>query len=214
MKRIGLFGGSFDPVHNGHLLVAMAACEEIGLDRVFFIPAAQSPFKPESKPAPAEMRLRLLRLALAGKTNCEVDQQELQRGGTSYTIDTVRDYRKRFPNSELFYLIGADHIPQLHKWRSAEELAGSVEFVAIPRSDQGRVTSDEAAHSPRAGGHPPLVTSHSSLVFRVRSLRGFPFAVSSSQIRERVRAGKSIDGLVPAAVAEAMRNSRLYFEQA
>lgn len=194
MKRIGLFGGSFDPVHNGHLLVAMAACEEIGLDRVFFIPAAQSPFKPQSKPAPAEMRLRLLRLALAGNTNCEVDQQELQRGGTSYTIDTVRDYRKRFPNSEVFYLIGADHIPQLHKWRCAEELARSVEFVAIPRPGQ-------AAPAPSAG-------------FRVRSLRGFPFAVSSSQIRERVRAGKSIDGLVPAAVAEVMRNSRLYFEQA
>jgi len=194
MNRIGLFGGSFDPVHNGHLLVAMAACEEIGLERVFFIPAAQSPFKPESKPAPPEMRLRLLRLALAGKTNYEVDQQELQRGGTSYTIDTVRDYKTRFPKSELFYLIGADHIPQLHKWRSADELARSVEFVAIPRPGQ------TAPASP-AG-------------FRVRALHGFPFGVSSSQIRERIRAGKSIDGLVPAAVTEAIRNSRLYFEQA
>jgi nicotinate-nucleotide adenylyltransferase len=194
MNRIGLFGGSFDPVHNGHLLVAMAACEEIGLQRVFFIPAAQSPFKPESKPAPPEMRLRLLRLALVGKNNYEVDQQELARGGTSYTIDTVRDYRKRFPDAELFYLIGADHIPQLHKWRSADELARSVEFVAIPRPGQS----------------PPA----SPAGFRVRALRGFPFGVSSSQIRERIRAGKTIDGLVPAAVTEAIRNSRLYFEQA
>jgi len=96
MTRIGLFGGSFDPVHNGHLLVAMAGSEELGLERVFFIPAAQSPFKPGSNPAPAEMRLRLLRLALAGKTNCEVDEQEILRGGTSYTVDTVRNYRKRF----------------------------------------------------------------------------------------------------------------------
>jgi nicotinate-nucleotide adenylyltransferase len=194
MNRIGLFGGSFDPVHNGHLLVAMAACEEIGLERVFFIPAAQSPFKPGSKPAPPEMRLRLLRLALARKTNYEVDDQEIKRGGTSYTIDTVRAYRNRFPGAELFYLIGADHIPQLAKWRSADELAKLVEFVAIPRPG-------ESAPSAPTG-------------FRVRALRGFPFGVSSSQIRERVRAGKSIENLVPAAVAEAIRNSRLYFEQA
>jgi nicotinate-nucleotide adenylyltransferase len=194
MKRIGLFGGSFDPVHNGHLLVAMAGFEELGLERVFFIPAAQSPFKPESRPAPAEMRLRLLRLALSGKTNCDVDEQEINRGGASYTIDTAQHYRQRFPGAALLYLIGADHIPQLHKWRSAEELAKLVEFVAIPRPG-------ETAPKPPPG-------------FSVRALRGFPFGVSSSQIRERIHAGKPIDHLVPAAVAEAIRNSRLYFEQA
>ena len=85
--KLGLFGGSFDPVHLGHLLVAQAAMEELGLDRLFFIPAAQSPFKPENKPAPASARLQWLRLALAGKTNCEVDDQEIRRGGVSYTIE-------------------------------------------------------------------------------------------------------------------------------
>jgi nicotinate-nucleotide adenylyltransferase len=94
----------------------------------------------------------------------------------------------------LFYLIGADHIPQLHKWRSADELAKIAEFVAIPRPGQS---------SPGAPAG-----------FRVRALQGFPFGVSSSQIRERVRAGRSIDHLVPGAVAEAIRNSRLYFEHA
>src|SRR4249920_2716230 len=97
MQRIGLFGGSFDPVHLGHLLVAQAAREELGLDRLFFIPAAQSPFKPESKPSTGTERLRLLRLALAGKTWCELDPQEVDRGGVSFTIDTVRDYARRFP---------------------------------------------------------------------------------------------------------------------
>ena len=92
--KLGIFGGSFDPVHLGHLLVAQAAIEELGLDRLFFIPAAQSPFKPDSKPAPASVRLQLLRLALAGKTNCEIDEQEIRRGGISYTIDTLRDYAK------------------------------------------------------------------------------------------------------------------------
>src|SRR4051812_10154908 len=133
MKRIGLFGGSFDPVHLGHLLVAQAACEEIMLERLFFIPAAQSPFKPESEPAPAALRLRMLRLALAGKPNYEIDKQEVQRGGISFTIDTVRDYVRRFPGGEFFYLIGADHVPTLPKWREAEELARLVQFVAIPR---------------------------------------------------------------------------------
>ena len=100
--KLGLFGGSFDPVHLGHLLVAQAAVEELGLDRLFFIPAAQSPFKPEDRPAPGSIRLQLLRLALAGKTNCEVAEQEIQRGGVSYAVETLRDYAKRFPGTHLF----------------------------------------------------------------------------------------------------------------
>src|SRR5271169_4834636 len=98
--KLGIYGGSFDPVHFGHLLVAQAAVEELGLDRLFFIPAAQSPFKPDSKPAPAAVRLQLLRLALAGRTNCEIDEQEIRRGGVSYTFETMRDYAKRFPQAE------------------------------------------------------------------------------------------------------------------
>src|SRR3954470_11016040 len=110
MMKIGLFGGSFDPVHLGHLLVAQAAREELGLDRLFFIPAAQSPFKPDSKPTSGANRLRLLHLALVDKTWCEVDAQELHRGGVSYTIDTLRNYAKRFPKAQLYYLIGADNV--------------------------------------------------------------------------------------------------------
>ena len=117
MEKIGLFGGSFDPVHLGHLLVAQAAIEELGLDKLFFIPAAQSPFKPENQPASTPARLQLLRLALAGRMNCGIDDQEIRRGGVSYTIDTLRDYAKKFPGAELFYLIGADHAAKLDKWR-------------------------------------------------------------------------------------------------
>ena len=190
MELIGLFGGSFDPVHLGHLLVAQAAREELHLARLFFIPAAQSPFKPESAPTPAPERLRLLRLALAGKTWCELDEQEIQRGRISYTIDTVRDYAGRAPNAQLYYLIGADHLPQLPKWRAAEELARLVEFVAIPRPGQAQT---------------PFPAP-----FRGRWLNGFPLGISSSQIRGRVRTGLPIDHLVPAAVAEAIRNNRLY----
>src|SRR5438046_1623782 len=124
MPQLGLFGGSFDPIHIGHLLVAQAAREELGLTRLYFIPAAHSPFKPEQQPTPGQERVRLLRLALAGAAWCEVDEQELTRGGVSYTIDTLRDYARRFPGADLFYLIGADNVAQLPKWRDATELAG------------------------------------------------------------------------------------------
>src|SRR5438445_367933 len=139
MQSLGLFGGSFDPIHLGHLLVAQAAREELQLSRLYFIPVAQSPFKPEQTPTPANDRLRLLRLALAGKEWCEVDSQEVQRGGMSYTIDTVRDYTRRFPNAQLFYIIGADNIAQLPKWREATELARLARFVAIPRPGQAEI---------------------------------------------------------------------------
>src|SRR5690242_15895382 len=133
LDRIGLFGGSFDPVHCGHLLVAQAALEELELARIFFLPAAQSPFKPARAPTPAPQRLRLLRLALAGETRYEIDDQEIRRGGTSYTIDTLGDYARRFPAAQLFYLIGADHVRLLPQWRAADELARLAEFVVIPR---------------------------------------------------------------------------------
>ena len=190
MQNIGLFGGSFDPVHLGHLLVAQAAMEELGLDRLYFIPAAHSPFKPEKQPSAASERLRLLRLALAGQTKYEVDEQEIKRGGMSYTIETVRDYARRFPQAGLLYFIGADNVAGLPGWRDAEELARLVEFVAIARPGE----------SPAAFPSP----------FRGRMLKGYPLGVSSSQIRARVKAGSPIDQLVPPTVAEAIRNNRLY----
>jgi nicotinate-nucleotide adenylyltransferase len=188
--KIGLYGGSFDPVHLGHLLVAQAAREELSLARVVFIPAAQSPFKPGSFPAPAAERLCLLRLALAGDAAAEVDDCEIRRGGISYSIDTVRQYKKDFPGAELFYLIGADHAGQLSKWREAEELARLVEFIVIPRPGEN--------------------VPHLSPPFRGQALKGFPLGVSSSEIRARVRAGLSISHLTPSAVAEAIKNNRLY----
>lgn len=190
MQRLGLYGGMFNPVHLGHVLVAQAAREELALDRLFFIPAAQSPFKQESQAAPTELRLQWLRLALAGRTDCAIDDQEIHRGGVSYTIDTVRDYAKRFPGAKLFYLIGADNVATLNKWREAEELAKLVEFAAIPRSGQTSVEFPQP--------------------FQGKMLKGFPFEVSSSEIRARVKAGQFIDLLVPPFVAQAIRDSGVY----
>ena len=188
--RFGIYGGSFDPVHNGHLLVAQAALEELNLNRLIFVPAAQSPFKPASTPAPAKVRLQLLRLALAGHPEFEIDETELRRGGISFTIDTVREMRDRNPGAELFYLVGADHVAALPKWKSADELAGLIQFVVVPR--------------------PGLSPTEWPAPFRGVALRGFPLGVSSSQVRARVKAGKPVDLLVPPAVAEAIANNRLY----
>ncbi len=160
------------------------------MDKLFFIPAAQSPFKPENQPAPTPTRLQLLRLALAGRTNCEIDDQEIRRGGISYTIDTLRDYAERFPGAELFYLIGADHAAKLGKWREPDDLARLAEFVVIPRPGESVVEFPKP--------------------FRGRILKGFPIDISSSQIRARVKAGFPIEPLVPPAVAEAIRAAGLY----
>jgi nicotinate-nucleotide adenylyltransferase len=188
--KIGIYGGSFDPVHLGHLLVAQAAVEELSLDKIFFVPAAQSPFKTENKITPAEIRLRWLHLALAGKTSCEIDEQEIRRGGVSFTIETLRAYAQKFPAAKLFYLIGADNAAKLNEWREANELARLAEFVAVPRP----------------GELPPVFPAP----FRGRVLKGFPFGVSSSEIRERARKNLMIENLVPSAVAAAIRAEKIY----
>jgi len=187
---LGLYGGSFDPVHLGHLLVAQAAREELELDRLIFIPAAQSPFKPSTPTLDASQRVRLLHLALAGETNMDIDTLEIDRGGISFTIDTLRHYAQKYPGSQLYYLIGADHAAFLPQWRQANELAQLAQFIVIPRPGGGSATLP-----------PP---------FKGRTLTGFPFGVSSSQIRTRIREGKPITRLVPATVAEAIQNNHLY----
>jgi len=190
VQRIGLFGGSFDPVHLGHLLVAQAAFEELELSRLLFIPAAQSPFKPGSQPAPASARLAMLRLALAGQPCYEIDTQELERGGLSYSIDTAKACQARFPGAELHWLIGADHAAKLPLWREADALAELLRFVVICRPGE-----------PVELPPPP---------FRARLLRGFPLDLSSSQVRARLKAGRPIGHMVPRAVAEYLQNKRLY----
>ena len=190
MQRLGLFGGSFDPVHLGHLLLAQAAQEELRLDRLIFVPAARSPFKPETEPAPAGERLRLLRMAMAGRSSWDLDVREIERGGVSYTVDTLREYRGRFPQASFFYLIGADHAPWLPQWRGAEELAQLATFLVIPRPGEAL-----------AAIPPP---------FRGLYLKGIPVGVSSSLIRQRLRQGLAVDGLVPDAVAQSLQRRPLY----
>jgi len=190
--RLGLYGGSFDPVHLGHLLVARAALEELSLDRLIFLPACQSPFKPQTVPEAGTLRLRMLRLALAGEPRFAVDDREIRRGGVSYSVETVRSIREEFPSPavRLFWLLGADQVSGLPLWRDAEALAGWVEFVVIPRPGSA------------FSALPPQ--------FRLTSLRGWSVALSSSEIRERIRRGLEVRHLLPPAVAEVIAAEGLY----
>lgn len=190
MERIGLFGGSFNPVTYGHLCLARAAWEALALHRLYFIPAAQSPFKPHTPPAPGPLRLRWLRLALAGWSGFVVDDTELRRGGISYTVDTVAEFRRRHPQAELYWILGADQAHTLPQWHQADTLAQWVQFAVCPRPGQP---------PPRLA--PP---------FRVHIIDAPPMGVSSSLVRQRVAAGLSLEGLTPSAVAEDLMREQVY----
>jgi len=189
-RRIGLFGGSFDPVHSAHVMMARKALNELQLDRLFIIPAARSPFKPEQQPAPDEVRLAMLKAAFEKVAGCVIERLELEREGVSYAIDTVRSFAGRFPDSELFYLIGADHVPTLPQWREADALAQILTFVVFPRSGGLDVEFPET--------------------FGGRCLEGELMDISSSDIRVRIREGKSVNHLVPSAVVGILSKKQIY----
>ena len=188
--RIGLYGGTFDPIHCGHLLVAQAASEELHLDRLVFIPAARSPFKPEQDGLDGPWRLRLLRLALAGRPEYMVSALELERGGISFTIDTVERFRDWYPEARVFCLIGMDHLGSLPLWKEAERLSQRVEFAVIPR--------------------PGSLPSEAPSGFRCHFLRGTPIDLSSSKVRERARRRRPLVPFVLPVVAEAIERYQLY----
>ena len=191
-QSIAVFGGSFDPVHNGHVMIAQSALAELELDRLIVMPAAQSPFKPGQKLAPAEARMEWLRLAFAGEPKVEISSWELDRGGVSYSIETLRALAAAHPNAEMFYLIGADHLATLTEWREAEALAEAATFVVVPRPG----APEEAFPKP----------------FRGRYLKGDPLAISANEIRQRLRAGRSVEDFVPPPVAQMLNSMQIYSE--
>ena len=132
--RIGLYGGSFDPVHNGHVGVAKAALAELSLDRLFVIPAFVSPFKTDRAPSGNWDRLELVRLAFAELPNTVVDDRELRKRGVSYAIDTVREFAAEYPGSEIFFLVGEDSVAGLPRWKDYDELVKLCTFKSFPRT--------------------------------------------------------------------------------
>jgi nicotinate-nucleotide adenylyltransferase len=191
-RKLGFLGGSFDPLHVGHLLIARDVAEHLKLDRVYLVPAGQAPLKRSAPGAPAEHRLAMARRAVAQEPGFGVLALEVQRGGISYTVDTARELRRRFARDRLFWILGSDQVAQLGAWREAGALVDLLEFAAVER-----------AGAPPAAA-PPLPG------LRLHRCPARSLAISSTEIRERLRRGRSIAWLVPAPVLRYIQRHRLY----
>jgi nicotinate-nucleotide adenylyltransferase len=185
--RVGIFGGSFDPIHIGHLIVAEHAGERLGLERVYFVPARQHPFKAGHGASP-EDRLAMVELAIRGNPRFVVDGREIQRPGPSYTVETVRALATELEGNPLFLLLGADAAREFPAWREADTIAALATVVVLTR----------------AGVELPALP----WVKQVVEVPGIE--VSASGLREAVRQGRSIRYLVPAAVEDYIRARGLY----
>lgn len=189
--RLGIFGGSFDPPHVGHLLVAVDAYEALELDRLIFVPNAIQPLKAGAQVAPAHQRLAMVRLLLGSDERFEVDATEIDRAGLSYTVDTLETFARRFPTAERFFLVGEDAMASFASWREPGRIL-ELARLAVLRRPAG---ADER--------RPALPNGTIALATRLVD-------VSSTEMRERVRCGKSLHGFVPDAVAEFIEAERLY----
>jgi nicotinate-nucleotide adenylyltransferase len=199
--RIGVFGGSFDPVHYGHLLLAECCREQAQLDRVWFVPAATPPHKRDIVQASGEQRLAMLRLAIAGNPALEVCDGELTRGGVSYTVDTLREIAAKNPGAELFLLLGADSLADLPTWREPEEICRLATPLVVGRP--GTAIPDYhrlAAFLPAE---------------RIDAIRSFEvlmplIEISSTDLRQRVAAGRGLRYRTPPEVEAHIAANGLY----
>jgi nicotinate-nucleotide adenylyltransferase len=186
MRKIGIYGGTFDPIHHGHLILAREAREMLGLEIVVFVPAPVSPFK-DSPVASATVRLSMLQAAIEGEMGFAVDDCELQRPPPSYAIDTIEEIRRREVDSEIYCLIGEDNVPTLTKWHRFAELEKVVRFVVLDRTSTGTKYLYPTVHR--------------------------RIDISATEIRKRVASGQSIRYFVPRAVEEIIKREKLYREQ-
>ena len=187
--RVGIFGGTFDPPHVGHFIAASDAFEALALDRLVFVPVATQPLKAAQAAASAADRLAMVRLLVAGDDRFSVDAEEVDRGGLSYTVDTLRTLRQRWPagTADLVLLVGTDAAAQFPQWKEPEAIRALAEIVVLTR-----------------GGVPARFAAG------MRELGTRRVDVSSTEIRERVKAGKPVRGFVTDAVAGYIAQAGLY----
>ncbi|MBQ7032647.1 MAG: nicotinate-nucleotide adenylyltransferase [Clostridia bacterium] len=185
MKRIGLFGGMFDPVHLGHLHAAREAAEKLSLDSVIFIPANVPPHKKNGCFASGAHRLAMLKLAVEADSRFTVSAYELEKEGTSYSYITVEHFRAKYPEDKLYFLIGDEAYALLHTWKLPERIRAAADFVVVTRE----------------GTSPP----GDALYVKIPK-----FQASSTEVRAALAAGGSADALLPAAVAAYIKNNGLY----
>lgn len=197
--QLGIMGGTFDPVHLGHLQIARAAMREASLDRVLFLPDGNPPHKQPG--ATGDDRFTMVCLALENQQGFSASNMELLRAGSTYTVDTLVELRRRNPASQLSYIVGADTLFQFPTWKTAERVAQLCRLLVVPRPgcDLREIKAEQRRLAARYGlGSALLLTQGPD--------------ISSSSIREAVAQGQPIDALVPNAVAQFIKEKRLYLK--
>jgi len=189
MQKIGLLGGTFDPVHIGHLLMARASMETMGLDKVIFIPSCVPPHKKTPTLFMARDRLEMVRVAIKGNSQFEVSDFEVKKGGRSYSVNTVKHFREIFsPETKLFFIVGGDAIKELDDWKNVDEIKKMCSFVSVNR--------------------PGYTRGDAKLKYHAVTMNGIE--MSSTEIRKRIQQGKTIQYLVPDSVLRYIKRHRLY----
>ena len=197
-RRIGVLGGTFDPPHVGHLWLAALAADALDLDRVLFMPAAKPPHKGERPISKGTDRLLMTRLAIHNDPTFELSGLEMERPGPSYTIDSVVELKRLYPDAQLFLVMAADSLAQIDTWREPDRLLDEIEWVIGPRT--GSELPERSALEDRFGDR----------AARIHLVAGPSLDVSSSEIRRRVAAGHTIRYLVPRKVEELIIARELY----
>nr|WP_256369574.1 nicotinate-nucleotide adenylyltransferase [Nesterenkonia sp. NBAIMH1] len=185
-----MMGGTFDPIHHGHLVAASEVAAEFGLDEVIFVPTGQPWQKQERDVTPPEHRYLLTVIATASNPRFTVSRADINRGGATYTIDTLRDFREMYPTAELFFITGADAMAQILSWKNVEELWSLAHFVSVSRP--GYINAD-------------LGRSDQVSLMEIPAM-----AISSTDLRERAETGKPVWYLVPDGVVQYIAKHRLY----
>ncbi len=213
--RIGLLGGSFNPIHNAHLRIAGAAQAACLLDRIIFIPAADPPHKPVAGDVSFEHRSAMVSMAIAGRPDFEMSTIEAERGGKSYSIDTIRAFRERFPGDELYFIIGGDSFLEIGSWHRYAEIFRQCNLIVVERP--GRPVTDPLAALPDAvRGEFTFDDSRGRLMHRsgtaVYFVTGAPLELSSTEIRRLAATGADITPYVQPDVAAYISQQRIYHQ--
>jgi nicotinate-nucleotide adenylyltransferase len=192
INKMGIFGGTFDPPHLGHLIIAELAREQLGLNIVMFVPAFIPPHKSMRNGATPNERYEMIKKAIQGYRYFQVSRSEIMRKGVSYTADTLSEFKKKYPKTELFLILGSDNLLEFDSWKSPSEILSLATIAVYDR--------------------PGFDASSSTVMTRVRPIRllSVSIDISSSAIRRRVKEGKTIRFLVPASVERFIKSKRLY----
>ena len=197
-RKVGVLGGTFDPIHLAHLNCAEKAYGELGLDEVVFIPAGRPSFKLDKKLADVKNRIEMCEIAVSGHPEYKVSGIEAEREGVSYTIDTINDFlAHEYSDAKLFFIIGSDAFLTLPKWKSAKELAELVDFAIFMRSDDDEELVRQVAKEMNA---------------RIHLIKSDRIDISSSKIRDMIQKGESVNEYLPSSVSEYIEEKGLYHD--